>query len=691
MIRLPHWVITDRLPAIYDHESGTAIEQTAKVYGAMNELIDEYNKFVDHINETVEAFINNTNGDYEIFKVAIRQEFQDFIDVVNLKAKSQDNVINNAVLYMKANLGVTIGEMISGMRESGELNEVIVECFEDFADQINAETTARSLADENLVSMIQNEILDRENADNALSEAIANESYARESAVNTLNEAISNETLTRETSNENLQKAIDNEALRINNVLNEIENLSETQNTISPLMYGAKGDGVADDTNAFVEAFNNLQKGDTLYIPSGVYIIKDSVQEGYLDTGIVLKSNINIVGDGIGKTIIKSNNGYLHVLNGTNVENINISDLTIDGNRQDYSGGTHCLRFSGAKNINISRCRFINAQRYGIAFALGGSAEYITINQCQFDNIGADGIDFKNELNLNKHISITDCKFTNIGTNPDLNYQCCIDIRGENVVIDNILAYNLPYSSCVVRMRETNEDQGTGGIYNIISNVKLEGLQPSGAGTGIICYGNTIVSNSILKGVSVGVQTFSNCIIDNIIIDNCNDGIRTNGDNVLISNCIIKNCTTNGIRISHNNVHVFNSIIDTCKRGFFFNSSETVNDIKLIGNSVYNAQIAIQGEFSGINKCNNGMLNYNGVNVINVVEVGSIETNFNVDLEAIPPIKNMKIVVECSNSNVKFGFPVVTSATKTNVIVTIPILEVAEESVLANVYLEIEG
>ena len=104
MYKLRHWVLTDKFPAFYDAESATAIEQTAKVYGAFNELVDEYNNFVDVYNQHVEEFEQGMVTDMEAFQVGIRQEFQDFIDTVDLKIKNQDAVIADAVQYMKTNL-----------------------------------------------------------------------------------------------------------------------------------------------------------------------------------------------------------------------------------------------------------------------------------------------------------------------------------------------------------------------------------------------------------------------------------------------------------------------------------------------------------------------------------------------------------------------------------------------------------
>ena len=85
MFKLPFWRLTNKYPAFYDTESGTAIEQTAKLYGAMRDLIDAYNKFVEETNNAMEAHGEATSKEHEEFETAIRQEFQDFIDTIELR------------------------------------------------------------------------------------------------------------------------------------------------------------------------------------------------------------------------------------------------------------------------------------------------------------------------------------------------------------------------------------------------------------------------------------------------------------------------------------------------------------------------------------------------------------------------------------------------------------------------------
>lgn len=144
---LPHWVLTDKFPAFYDSDSKTAIEQTARVYAAMQTLIAECNSFVDSVNQHITDFENGAKKDYEVFTTELRQEFQDFIDVIELKIQSQDKKISDtlseqdeqisdAINYMKTNLRATITALIEQMRENGELTEDILAAFEDVTKRI---------------------------------------------------------------------------------------------------------------------------------------------------------------------------------------------------------------------------------------------------------------------------------------------------------------------------------------------------------------------------------------------------------------------------------------------------------------------------------------------------------------------------------------------------------------------------
>ena len=70
---LPKWALVSPFPSLYDFESLTATQQTARVYGAMNEMIREYNSFVDQINKEIENFTGSGEQEITNFKQSIEQ------------------------------------------------------------------------------------------------------------------------------------------------------------------------------------------------------------------------------------------------------------------------------------------------------------------------------------------------------------------------------------------------------------------------------------------------------------------------------------------------------------------------------------------------------------------------------------------------------------------------------------------
>jgi uncharacterized protein YdcH (DUF465 family) len=70
---LPRWVLPPTFPSLHDAESATAIEQTAKVYGAMQKMIEDYNNFTDQINKEIETFTSSSTEEINEFKKSIEQ------------------------------------------------------------------------------------------------------------------------------------------------------------------------------------------------------------------------------------------------------------------------------------------------------------------------------------------------------------------------------------------------------------------------------------------------------------------------------------------------------------------------------------------------------------------------------------------------------------------------------------------
>ena len=122
---LPKWVLTNNYPAFYDTESVTAIEMVAKIYGKMEELITSYNEFVDEINKTMEDFDAGIISDIDEFK-----------DYVNGRLATQDEVIADAVNYMKDNIQETASILFNEFLQTGQIYVSLATDYDDTTESL---------------------------------------------------------------------------------------------------------------------------------------------------------------------------------------------------------------------------------------------------------------------------------------------------------------------------------------------------------------------------------------------------------------------------------------------------------------------------------------------------------------------------------------------------------------------------
>jgi pectate lyase-like protein len=158
---------------------------------------------------------------------------------------------------------------------------------------------------------------------------------------------------------------------------------------ISAASYGAKGDGVTDDTAAINSAMSACttrtipNNGCILYFPAGVYVT----------TGLTLRSYMNLKGDGWGTSVIRLKQRTASDVLTVPIDafNFSIQDLTLDGN-SGRGGSGHCLSVAptatGPAEWNTANKRTApaNAQKWG------------HIEEVMFSHCSGDGIHI-NEFN----------------------------------------------------------------------------------------------------------------------------------------------------------------------------------------------------------------------------------------------------------------------------------------------------
>jgi len=191
---------------------------------------------------------------------------------------------------------------------------------------------------------------------------------------------------------------------------------------VSITSYGAKPDG-SDSIVAIEQA---LASGYPVFIPNGTF---------YVSRGIKLPSNTILNGAGIGNAVIKFMNNaniaenlmYNENIDGGNV-NIFLEGFTLDGNVRgrfgDVANGVGGTRGSGltfrrVRNGSINRIHSTDNVLHGIDVTCAGidypylgdgttapnPSEHITINECETDRFGDDGI----TTHHSQYISISNC------------------------------------------------------------------------------------------------------------------------------------------------------------------------------------------------------------------------------------------------------------------------------------------
>ena len=104
MNQLPKWVLANPFPAIHDFESLTVIDQTARLYGAMQSLIDEYNAFAEEANKQLASFTDDEAEARKEFELQITKVMNEYTCSMNQ--------------YLKINLDDTATKVIiSGMND----------------------------------------------------------------------------------------------------------------------------------------------------------------------------------------------------------------------------------------------------------------------------------------------------------------------------------------------------------------------------------------------------------------------------------------------------------------------------------------------------------------------------------------------------------------------------------------------
>lgn len=125
-------------------------------------------------------------------------------------------------------------------------------------------------------------------------------------------------------------------------------------------MFGAKGDGVNDDTSSIMRALSVMKSrfNKCLYFPSGTYLLTRTIE---LQEGTTLKgeskhnTTLKFMGGG---NVVQSEN-FTQLEGGavlTAPSNFTVTDITVDGNYMCDNGIAVYASNACVKNVNITKC-----------------------------------------------------------------------------------------------------------------------------------------------------------------------------------------------------------------------------------------------------------------------------------------------------------------------------------------------
>ena len=310
------------------------------------------------------------------------------------------------------------------------------------------------------------------------------------------------------------------------NLINEqLDNMMKLngKNIFNIKNYGAIGDGVTDNTSAFVKAFKEIPNNSTLVIPNGEYIVyknNEGTTQGnaaLLDECILLKNKDNITIIGEGNVLIRPNNQGISVakkrfpctISIDKCTNVVIKNINIESKGESYGDAD-----AGASlDFGDDRTNF-NIQNGGSALHISRSKN-VKIYDGEFRFCGSCGVVYFS--------SVSNCGIYNSFSNPaSLGYA--------SYAVDTWVDHSVSYTNDVEIINCSSWAE------EVIRDTKV--------------VGSTIYSSK----ASVGVEG------------------DTNLCKVIIKDCIFKDCYANdadpylGMAIFSYNADVLceNNIIDNC-------------------------------------------------------------------------------------------------------------------------------
>ena len=251
---LPPWVETGLQPAFYDMESGTVLQQTARMYAKVQQLTRLFNELSEETKTEVENFEHSVNETVENFEHSVNETVSEYIEKFTQLKDFVEDYFDNLDVQEEIN------NKLDAMVEDGTLQEVINNFL-----QPNVTWTFDTVADMQAFENFENGCFAQTLGYYSVNDGGKSLYYIRTKTGG-------------DTANGMTLITLDDNTL--------IAELVCGTNDVNVLQLGIKKDGVTDNYTALSTAISLFDK---LYFPTGSYLI---------GTKITLNKSITMYGDG---------------------------------------------------------------------------------------------------------------------------------------------------------------------------------------------------------------------------------------------------------------------------------------------------------------------------------------------------------------------------------------------------------
>lgn len=333
-------------------------------------------------------------------------------------------------------------------------------------------------------------------------------------------------------------------------------------NTVSCKVFGAKGDGIQDDTiliNNAIAQINTLG-GGTVTVPNGTYMIKSHIQ-GYVGNilfdqgGIELRDNVHLKMEvnALIKAIPNNMKQYV-IVRIYNKKNVRVSGGQIIGDRDTHTGTGgewgYGIAITGGSNIIIEDMYITDCWGDGINMQIIGFDATAVPKDVQIHNVTSDG-NRRQGMSIEgaDNILVTNSRFINTsGTAPAAG----VDIEPWQ---RNVTNRRIRFEDCVFAGNQGLGMNAQGGLLNqlTINNCIFENNLYNNAQLQIYCTNNgnkiTVTNSKFIaipnaNGLDMSLQGGYNYIIDGNSLVSGIGLVKGVADarihDVIISNNIIK-------------------------------------------------------------------------------------------------------------------------------------------------------